>query len=65
MKRTRKQPVTKSIAPDCPNHQPSHEEIAAFAFSIWEQAGRPHGSNVEHWLQAEAQLRLANFAAPE
>jgi len=36
--------------------EPSHEEIAAYAQSIYEQEGRPEGKAVEHWLQAEAQL---------
>jgi hypothetical protein len=36
--------------------EPSHEEIAAYAQSIYERDGRPEGKAVEHWLQAEAQL---------
>jgi hypothetical protein len=36
--------------------EPSHEEISAYAQSIYEQEGRPEGKAVEHWLQAEAQL---------
>jgi Protein of unknown function (DUF2934) len=36
--------------------EPSHEEIAAYAQSIYEQDGRPEGKSVEHWLQAETQL---------
>lgn len=35
----------------------THEEIAAAAYSIWEQEGRPEGRDVEHWLQAELQIR--------
>ena len=26
------------------------------AYHIWEQAGRPEGQSVEHWLQAEAEI---------
>jgi hypothetical protein len=33
------------------------EEIAALAYSIWEKEGRPDGRDVEHWLQAELQVR--------
>lgn len=36
---------------------PSSEEIAATAYGIWEQEGRPEGRDLQHWLQAEAQLR--------
>jgi hypothetical protein len=43
---------------DCPGDQPSSEPIAALAYSIWEQEGRPHGRDVEHWFQAEARLCL-------
>jgi hypothetical protein len=38
---------------------PTSEEIAACAYSIWEQEGRPEGREVEHWLAAEIQLRQA------
>ena len=35
---------------------PTHEEIAACAHRIYESEGRPNGRDLEHWLQAEAQL---------
>ncbi len=34
----------------------SNEEIALFAFLIYEREGRPTGREHEHWHQAEAQL---------
>lgn len=34
--------------------EPSHEEIEACAYSIWEQHGRPHGTDVENWFEAAA-----------
>lgn len=34
------------------------ESIAARAYLLWEQAGRPHGRDVEYWLQAETQIKL-------
>ena len=37
--------------------KPTSEEIAALAYSIWEQQGRKEGCDVEHWLKAEAQIR--------
>lgn len=41
------------------NDAPTHDEIALRAFSIWEEQGRPHNHDFEHWLQAESQLRQA------
>ena len=38
------------------------EAVAAYAYHIWEQEGRPVGREREHWLQAEAQLRWALLA---
>jgi hypothetical protein len=64
MKRTRKQAAATPPVTDGPNGQVSREEIAAVAYSIWENEGRPEGRAVEHWLQAEAQLRLAHPANP-
>jgi hypothetical protein len=37
--------------------EPTNEQIAALAHSIWEQEGRPEGRAVEHWLMAELQIR--------
>jgi len=43
-----------------PNEQqPRHDEIARAAYQIWEQRARPHGYDVEFWLEAERQLRSA------
>lgn len=36
--------------------KPAHEEIAARAYAIFEERGRPEGRDLEHWLEAEAQL---------
>jgi hypothetical protein len=38
------------------------DAVAAYAYHIWEQEGRPVGRDREHWLQAEAQLRWALLA---
>ncbi len=35
----------------------AHEDIAARARAIWENAGRPEGRDTEYWLQAERELR--------
>lgn len=37
---------------------PAHSEavISVRAYQIWEQQGRPHGRDREHWLQAVTEL---------
>lgn len=37
---------------------PSHDEIAEFAYALWEQEGHPSDRSVEHWLIAEQELNL-------
>jgi hypothetical protein len=36
---------------------PSREQIAALAHAIWEDRGRPEGSDLDNWLEAERQLK--------
>lgn len=38
--------------------EPTHDEIAACAYLIWVQEGRPEGRDKEHWYQAETQLNV-------
>jgi hypothetical protein len=35
---------------------PSHADIAARAYAIWEKCGRPQGCEAEHWARAEREL---------
>jgi hypothetical protein len=35
-----------------------HEQIRQRAHTIWEQEGRPHGREQEHWERAERELGL-------
>ncbi len=35
------------------------DRIRRRAYEIWEEQGRPHGRDQEHWLQAEAELNAA------
>ena len=37
--------------------KPSHDEIAALAYSYWEARGRRDGSQLEDWYRAERELR--------
>ncbi|MGV3774162.1 MAG: DUF2934 domain-containing protein [Verrucomicrobiales bacterium] len=36
---------------------PSHDEIAARAFEIYNREGGMHGKDSDHWFQAEQELR--------
>jgi len=36
---------------------PTQDQIARRAYEIFEQRGRPAGCDLEHWLEAERQLR--------
>ncbi|CAG8863387.1 hypothetical protein PS627_00325 [Pseudomonas fluorescens] len=35
------------------------------AYALWEQAGRPEGTEREHWLQAREQLEAEQAPADE
>lgn len=48
--------------------KPDHTaEIAKRAYALWDQEGRPMGRDIDHWLQAEAEVmstqRMAQRAA--
>ena len=43
--------MSTEIIPD--NH------VANRAYQFWEQAGRPHGRDLEFWVQAEAEVHAA------
>lgn len=49
--------VEASSAPTAAARELSHEAVSQRAFEIWERNGRPPGSDLENWLQAEAELR--------
>jgi hypothetical protein len=55
MKSTKK---TSGGAGDAPRQKdPSPDQIAALAHAIWIDRGRPEGREIDHWLEAERQLR--------
>jgi hypothetical protein len=35
---------------------PHEHKVRARAYEIWEDAGRPEGKAVEHWIRAEAEI---------
>lgn len=50
-------PATTTGAPASPAFAPNHGQIAAFAYSLFEQSGHQHGRALEHWLEAESRLK--------
>ncbi|MEQ2008790.1 MAG: DUF2934 domain-containing protein [Limisphaerales bacterium] len=54
--KTKSNPRAARIAVQ-PRPEPTHDDIALCAVSIWEEEGRPQGRELEHWLLAEARLR--------
>lgn len=44
---------------------PTHEEIAALAYSFWEARGCPEGSPEEDWLNAERALNEQQSASTQ
>ncbi len=49
--------------PVSPAYEPSHQEIAALAYSYWEQRGCQGGSSDEDWARAQRALRQRAAAA--
>jgi len=57
-------PKSPAVPAVTPRREITSECIAARAYSLWEQQGRPHGRDLELWLQAEKQLKASqSFAA--
>ena len=38
--------------------EPTEEEIARFAYYLWESEGRQHGRDLDYWLQAKKHLTV-------
>ena len=49
--------VSTPTAPTTPSAKVPHEKIAMRAFEKWCKRGRPHGTDRQDWLEAEAELR--------
>lgn len=56
--KTKTNEAAQRIAPP-PHREPTHDEIALCAMTIWVEEGRPQGRDLEHWLLAETRLRQA------
>ena len=39
-----------------PDVEVRNDQIRERAYALWEEAGRPRGCDVDHWLQAEAEI---------
>jgi len=56
---TMKLTKTSLTESDRPMLPASREQIAALAHALWIDRGRPEGRDLEHWFEAERQLRGA------
>lgn len=41
-----------------------HQKVRQRAHALWEQAGRPHGQDAEHWVQAEREIAAEGDTQP-
>jgi len=41
-----------------------HQAIAERAYALWEQEGRPHGRNLDHWQRAEQEVTRLDRTSP-
>jgi Protein of unknown function (DUF2934) len=39
-------------------HNANEQAVRERAYSIWEEEGRPEGRHLDHWLRAEAEIKL-------
>jgi hypothetical protein len=61
--RTRKSPTTTPATPTISSLSLSHADIASRAYELFLANGAAHGRDVEHWLQAESELRDRSISA--
>lgn len=54
---------TTTTPPPQPQTQIPHEKIAMRAYEKWVKRGRPQGTDVQDWIEAETELR-AEMARP-
>ncbi len=57
------------MKPNHPFHRrilppPTREQVAALAYAIWEDRGRPAGSDVACWVEAERELKGSIASTP-
>jgi hypothetical protein len=57
-------PANVSARPELPGvplgRSPTHQEISDYAHRLWQFKGRPHGQDLEIWLEAEKKLKGAS-----
>ena len=56
------EPKEKEVA-DAPPTSPSHDDIAALAYALWEDRGGGDGRAEDDWLEAERMLSEAYLDA--
>ena len=54
---TQKQGTSPKLLANGQHGEPTHDEIALRAYSLWENQGHAQNQELANWLQAEVQLR--------
>lgn len=49
--------ITGRLESQAEGQDPLHQQIAERAFFLYERSGFQHGKDLEHWLEAEQQVR--------
>jgi len=57
MSRVMSPPTTQPQATTARPATPAHDEIAKRAYEKWCKRGRPQGTHMQDWFEAEAELR--------
>jgi hypothetical protein len=55
--RMKSKKISGSKSAEARSTPPTNEQIAALAHAIWIDRGSPYGRDLDHWLEAERQLR--------
>lgn len=57
--------MNQNLSIDASSSRSSADSISRRAYELWEQEGRPEGSDLRHWLQAEREISGQNGTGGE
>ncbi len=57
MSRATSTPTMQPQAPPAKMAMPTHEQVAKRAYEKWMMRGRPEGTHMQDWMEAEAELK--------
>lgn len=56
--------MNQNVSNDSSTTTGSADQISRRAYELWENEGRPEGSDMKHWLQAEKEFSTSSKSAP-